>query len=154
MKGLKKPLLKRDLSKGNIIIIHNNTDIIGTGLLLTKLYNGLPYINEDTKLVTTPIEIEILGEKQVMAHKTERVSLKNYPVYNYQKWKVKLIKSENENYVENEIYTFNIPYLVGYFNDKNLPGSYDIDDEEYLKWCKDENKLIDKFIEIDGVELF
>lgn len=146
--------LKRDLKKGNTVVVITNGKTIGTGILIKKIHNGLNFINDDTITLKIPIEVENLGEKEIKGYHLKKKPLDKYPVFNSQLWQIKLIKSNNTSYRENEIYSFNITYLVGYFTDKNLPGSYDINEKEYLKWCKDENKLIDKFIEIDGIELF
>lgn len=135
----------------------NEKKLIGSGILMKKRRNGLPFILKDTYTLLRPDTVSFYNQP-ITKWVEQTMPLANYNLYSYQKWDVKIIKSSNAHYEVGKIYTFNIRYLIDQISDFEVKSKEhfkdDITEEEYIKQCIKKNKMIDKFIKIDGIELF
>jgi len=130
---------------------------IGTALLLKKVRSGLPFILKDMEEIKVPKTVTFYEEK-ITTWELKKKPLTSYNLYSYEKWLVFIVKSDNSFFKEKNTYTLNIRYFIKEVNDSELASvvfdDLELTEEDYIKYCKNKNKIIDKFMEIDGIELF
>lgn len=153
-------MTKEDFQPYKIVSLYENwqeeKNMIGTGLLLRKKRNGLPFILKDTYVDYEASTISFHDEPITEWKQVEK-SLGKYNLYSYQRWDIKMIKTQSPRYVNGQIYTFNIRFFIGEVKDRHLYSDdkeKEITEEEYLTDCKKKNKSIDTFIKVNGVEIF
>lgn len=154
-------MLKKELSKNNFITVfedwENEKEIIGTICLIKKIKNGLPFILKDTETVKVPKK-ETFHSTDFFKWSDEEKSLGICKVYNYERWLCKMIKPIKKNYAKNTLYTFNIRYLEGAYDDSKIFSQYNKNDDEedeksYKELWKNKN-LIDEFVSVDGEQIY
>jgi hypothetical protein len=135
----------------------NESNLIGSAILLKRRRNGLPFILKDTYSLVRPDTVSFYNQP-VTKWIEVNMPLEKYNLYSYQKWDVKIIRSNNPRYQPGKIYTINIRYFIKQVNDLEVKSREhfkdELTEEEYIKLCLKKNKMIDKFMKIDGVELF
>lgn len=152
---------KINLEENQLLTVYsdweNQKGVIGTVLLIKRLKKGLPFILKDTKTIKIPKKESFHGNDFFKWHEEEQV-LGECNQYNYEKWLCKVIKSQNPSYEINGIYSFNIRYLEGVFEDSQIFSNSKKDDEEqdedfYRKQWENKN-LIDEFVKVNGEEIY
>lgn len=134
----------------------NQKGIIGTAMLVKRIKKGLPFILKDTQTVKV-VKKESFHGTDFFNWTNEEKNLGECNQYNYEKWLCKMIKSTNPAYQVNELYTFNLRYLEGSFEDSqifsNSKDDEDDDENAYREQWKNKN-LIDEFVKVDGEEIY
>lgn len=153
-------MLKEDFKPFKFVSLYENWQeekgMIGTGLLVRKKRNGLSFILRDTYTEIEPSTTSFY-EEPITEWKQVEKSLGKYNLYSYQRWDVKIIKSQSPKYQHGMMYTFNIRYFVGEVKDNQIlseQSQNEITEEEYLMECKKKNRPFDSFIKINGIEMF
>ena len=139
----------------------NEKEVIGTGRLIKFKKKGLPFILKDTDIIKQPNTLSFHG--QVITEWEEKeINLSVYRIYNYERWDVKIIKSQIPFYKIGNTYSLNIRYFVDSATDKeyfkiineNEDLTEEQEEEKYISECISKNLPIDRFLTYGGIQIY
>lgn len=141
----------------------NEKNVIGTGRLIKYKKTGLPFIIKDTIIRYIPNTLSFHGQLVTEWH-SKIVESTTFNIYNYERWDVKIIKSQNPKFRVGDVYSLNIRHLIAntsdknYFKDIKYQKEEELNEEEeeekYIKECISKNLPIDRFIMYEGLQIY